>query len=71
VTSKSSHFLHRRVFPNNDLVKRVAMCADDFVCVFGEHEIANLRTSINIVDWLESVGVPETNASICSSTTTR
>jgi hypothetical protein len=44
------------------------MSTDNFINISGEHEVTNLRSSINIVDWLEGVCVPKPNTSIsCSS----
>ena len=35
---------------------------------FGEHQIAHLGAGVDAVDWLESVRVPESNASVgCSA----
>jgi hypothetical protein len=45
------------------------MGGNDFVGGFGEHQIADLRASIDVVDWLKSVCVPETNATIGSTST--
>ena len=45
------------------------MSRNDFICCFREHEVAHLGPSIDVVDWLEAVGVPEPNASVCGTAT--
>ena len=45
------------------------MSTDKFIGCFGEKEIANLRTCVKVVDLLEGLCVPETDAAVCSSTT--
>ena len=69
MTCQSRDFLHRWILPNVNLVERVSMSGDDFICGLGEHQIANLRSSINVVDWLKSMSVPESNATISSTST--
>ena len=44
------------------------MCADDFVYILGEHQVAYLRAGVNTVYRLQSVSVPKSDASIsCTS----
>ena len=70
MTCQCSNFLHCWVFPNNNLVKRVTMSANNFVYILREHQIAYLRTSVNAVHRLQSVSVPKSYTSI-SSTSSR
>ena len=45
------------------------MCWNNFVCGLGEHQVTNLWTGVDVVNWLEGMSVPETDASIgCTST---
>jgi hypothetical protein len=44
------------------------MSRNNFVCRFGEHQIANLRTCVHIIYWRKAVSVPETNASVRGTT---
>lgn len=64
MSCEGGDFLHCGVFPYNNLVERVAMRRNNLVCGFREHEITDLRTCVNVVDWLQAVSVPEANASI-------
>jgi len=45
------------------------MGGDNFICSLRKHQIANLRSSIDVVDLLKSMGVPESNATISSAST--
>lgn len=45
------------------------MSAHNLINVLTEHQIAHLRTGINIVNRLQSVGVPEPNTSVSSPST--
>jgi hypothetical protein len=47
------------------------MGGNNFVCGFGKHQVAYLRSSINVVDWLKSMSVPESNTTIGSTSTCR
>lgn len=58
-------FAHRWVLPNNDLVETVAVSRDELVGCFREHEVAHLGSCVDAVDGLQSVRVPESDASIC------
>ena len=69
MTCQSGDFLHAWLFPNIYLVQRVPMSRHYFICCFREHQVANLRPSVNVVDWLQAVGVPEPDASVCSTAT--
>ena len=42
MSCQSSYFGHGRITPDNYLIERVSMCANNFIDVFGPHEIANL-----------------------------
>ena len=68
VTRERCNFLHGWVLPHDDLIQRIAMGADDLIHVLGKHQIAHLGTCVNAANWLESVGVPESDASICCAT---
>jgi hypothetical protein len=44
------------------------MGADDLIHVLGKHQIAYLRSCVDAANWLESVSVPEPDASVsCTS----
>ncbi len=43
------------------------MGRNDFIDVFAESEVADLGPGVNIVDWLEGVCVPETDAAVCGA----
>lgn len=40
------YLLHRRVAPNIDLVLAISVCRNQLVDVLGEHEIADLTSSL-------------------------
>lgn len=44
------------------------MSGNDFICCFGEHQVADLTSSIDVVDLLQGMSVPETDALVCSAT---
>ena len=41
------------------------MGADDLIHVLGKHQIADLGTCVDAANRLESVSVPESDASVC------
>ena len=47
------------------------MSADDLVSRFREHQVTNLRACIDSMEWLECVGVPETNVTVRGTSTRR
>lgn len=66
---KGGNLLHGWVLPHIYLVKRVTMSWNDFVCCFGEHQVAHLRASVDMIDWLKSMSVPESNTSVGGTST--
>lgn len=56
--------LHGWVLPHNDLVERVAVSGYNLVVVLTEHQVTNLTSSVDRVNWLQRQRVPELNASI-------
>lgn len=42
MSSEVSYFFHGWVFPEYDLIKRVAVSGDEFIDVFGEHQVTDL-----------------------------
>ena len=44
------------------------MGADDLIHVLGKHQIAHLRSCVDAANWLESVSVPEPDASVSCAT---
>ena len=69
MSSQSCNFFHCWVLPNVNLVEWVTMCRHNFVCCFGKYKVADLRTGINVIDWLESMRVPKSYAFISGTTT--
>ncbi len=45
------------------------MGANDLINILREHKVAYLGTCVYVVNGLESVSVPEADATICSTTT--
>lgn len=70
VTRQCCHFLHRWVLPHNDSIIWVTVRAYNFVHILAEMQIADLRPSFNCIDLLHLSGVPESNASVSSATST-
>ena len=69
MSSKGGYFLHRRVFPDAYLVQRIPVSRNDLVRGLREHQVADLASGIDVVDWRQGVSVPESNASVSCSTT--
>lgn len=44
------------------------MGADDLIHILGKHQIAHLGSCVYAANWLESVSVPEPDASVSSAT---
>ena len=59
---------HRRILPDYYLVEAVAVGRDELVGGLGEEEVAHLRSCINTINWLQSVCVPKSDASVCGAT---
>lgn len=53
------HLLKRRIFPNYDLVVRIAVGAHQLFGVFGKHQIADLRACVYAVHQSVIKGVPK------------
>lgn len=53
------HLLKRRIFPNYDLVIRIAVSAHQFFGVFRKHQITDLRTCVYTVQQGVIKGVPK------------
>lgn len=68
MTSESGKFLHRWVFPNDHLVQRIAVSADELIVCFREDQVAHLRAGVDAVELLEADGVPEPDALVSSAT---
>eukprot|EP00350_Pseudokeronopsis_sp_OXSARD2_P001166 CAMPEP_0170556050 /NCGR_PEP_ID=MMETSP0211-20121228/15337_1 /TAXON_ID=311385 /ORGANISM="Pseudokeronopsis sp., Strain OXSARD2" /LENGTH=54 /DNA_ID=CAMNT_0010866147 /DNA_START=255 /DNA_END=416 /DNA_ORIENTATION=+ len=47
------------------------MGAHKFIHILGEKQVADLRTCFNGADLLHLQGIPEADASVCSSSSTR
>ena len=71
MSSQSCNFFHGWVLPNIDLVEWIAMCWYNLVSCLRKNEIADLGTGVDIVNRLESMCVPKSNAFISSTTTCR
>lgn len=67
MTSKDCKFLIFRVVPNDYLVKRVPVGTYEFVHIFGENQVADLRPRINDMRLYTLEGIPKPNRAICSS----
>lgn len=67
MASQSGHFLHWGIFPGDYLVQRIAVGRDYLIDSLWEHKVADLWASVNVVDGLQGVSVPEPNASVGSS----
>lgn len=65
VPHQRADLLHLGVFPNVDLVKRVAVRTDNFVYRLRKGQIADLGSSIDGFDRLARQGVSETNMPVC------
>lgn len=68
---EDSNLLHLRVLPDYDLVLRVAMSTDELVGGLRPGEVTDLRTRVDGADSLAGQGVPESDATIGGTTTTR
>jgi hypothetical protein len=64
---KDCYFLHARVFSYVYLILWVSMCGDKFINVFVEQEVANLGSSIDLVDLLSCQGIPKSYISVSRS----
>lgn len=71
MSCQSLDLLHARVFPEDDLIERVAMRADNLMSRLGKHQVAHLRASVNGMQRLQRMGVPETDVSVSSASTCR
>lgn len=70
VSFECGNLLHCWVFPDNDLVLWKPVGWNNFIGCFGEHQIANLAACVDVVDWLQSMSVPESDAFITCATST-
>ena len=68
---KSLNLLHAWVLPENYLVERVAVSADNLMRRLREHEVANLRARIDGMQRLESMSVPESYMTVSCASTSR
>jgi len=68
MTCQQSQLLHLRKFPDNDLIQRVAVSADQLVYVFTEHQVTHLRPRVNALRLRACERVPESNGSVGSAT---
>ena len=67
MSRQSLNLLHAGVLPQNDLVQTIAVRAHNLMSCLGEHQIANLRASVDCVKRLQSVCVPEADVTVSSS----
>ena len=67
MSRQSLNLLHAGVLPQNDLIKTIAVRANNLVSCLGEHQIANLRASVDSVKRLQGMCVPEADMTVCSS----
>ena len=69
MTSEFGHLHQRGVLPNENLILRVAMSADQFGGVFAPGQVAYLGPCVDALHRLTSQSVPETNAPVsCPAT---
>ena len=67
VTSQGGDLLHLGIFPDVDLVLGVSVSADKLVCCLTEHQVADLGSSIDCLQFGSGEGIPETDCTIGSS----
>ena len=65
---ESGYLFHGWVFPNYNLVERVAMCAHELIICLREYQVADLGASVYAVQRCQVQGVPETDALIGCTT---
>lgn len=62
------YLCHGWILPEHDLVLRVSMSAHYLIDILAPRQIADLASSVNAVQLMSVCGVPESNASVCGST---
>ena len=70
MASEYSQLFHLWLFPYNYLIFRISMCAYQFIYILRVYQVAYLTASIHPVHRLACESVPESNASICCTTST-
>lgn len=59
-----NYAFHGRVLPYNDLIERVSVCGYKLINVLAEKEVADLRTSVVVVQLLIIECIPKANCAI-------
>ena len=70
MSCQSSDFLHRRILPQNNLIKTVPVSRYQFITILTKNKIADLTASINTVQLSECISILKPNSPISSASPT-